>query len=322
MLADGVFSGGGIKGLAFAGALQAADEAGYTEWHELAGTSAGAITAMALAVGYSAAQLRDRLDKFDFSKIADYGGPLGVERIENLAVRRALTHGKVLHEWITELLAEAPNPAATFRDLPPGKLRVVGTDLSHGRMVVFPDDVVKYLDRDGAPLVPGDFPIADAVRISAGFPYFFPPLSLRDAVTKKDGTLVDGGVTSSFPVFLFDEPQPQHPTWGFRLFGGSQPDQPTYKSIGGPTWPIEMLEAVLDTSINALDTLENAAFANRTISIPTGAVPTLQFDLSDEQKAFLYDSGYKTAKAFFDSKPEGRNTFGAIPAQSAQTSQR
>lgn len=315
MLADGVFSGGGIKGLAFAGALQAADEAGYTEWHQLAGTSAGAITAMALAVGYGAAQLRDTLDKFDFSKIADYGGPFGIGRVENLAVRRALTHGKVLRKWIEQLLADAPRPALTFGELEPGKLRVVGTDLSHGRMVVFPDDVVKYLDRDGAPFVPEEFPIAEAVRISAGFPYFFPPLSLRDAGTKKEGTLVDGGVTSSFPVFLFDSPQPQHPTWGFRLFGGSVPEQPTYNSIGGPTWPIEMLEAVIDTAINALDEFENQAFANRTISIPTGAVPTLQFDLTDAQKTFLYESGYKTAKAFFDAKPDARNTYGKTPSQ-------
>jgi len=40
LTADGVFSGGGIKGLAFAGALAGAEEAGYGEWHQLAGTSA------------------------------------------------------------------------------------------------------------------------------------------------------------------------------------------------------------------------------------------------------------------------------------------
>jgi NTE family protein len=78
-----------------------------------------------------------------------------------------------------------------------------------------------------------------------------------------------------------------------------------------------MLEAVIDTAINALDEFENKAFANRTISIPTGAVPTLQFDLSDEQKTFLYDSGYNTTKAFFASNPDGRNTYGEVPAQSA-----
>lgn len=73
LAADGVFSGGGIKGLAFAGALTATEEAGYSEWHELAGTSAGAITAMALAAGYDAKLLADTLDAFDFGLIADYG---------------------------------------------------------------------------------------------------------------------------------------------------------------------------------------------------------------------------------------------------------
>ena len=32
MRADGVFAGGGVKGMAFTGALQAAADAGYDEW--------------------------------------------------------------------------------------------------------------------------------------------------------------------------------------------------------------------------------------------------------------------------------------------------
>jgi hypothetical protein len=45
-------------------------------------------------------------------------------------------------------------------------------------------------------------------------------------------------------------------------------------------------------------------------------VATLNFALSPEQKDFLYQSGYDTAKKFFDSHPQGTNRFGAIPAQS------
>jgi NTE family protein len=178
--ADGVFSGGGIKGLAFAGALEVAEETGYTDWVQLAGTSAGAITAMALAVGYSAKELRERLEAYDFKKIADYGAPLGIGEAENLLLRRGLTHGKGLHEWIVELLAQAPRPAKTFGELEgENRLRVIGTDLAHERMVVFPEDVVLYADDDGRPYTPDAFPIADAVRISAGYPYFFPPVTLR-----------------------------------------------------------------------------------------------------------------------------------------------
>lgn len=313
MRADGVFSGGGIKGLAFTGGLQAAAEAGYDEWVKLAGTSAGAITAMALTVGYSAQGLREQLDGFDFAKIADYG-PLGELEIPANLLHHGATKGKALHAWIEKLLADAPQPARTFGDLEADKLRVVGADLAHSRMVVFPRDVELYVDEHGKQLSPDDFPIADAVRISAGYPYFFPPLSLIDSHTKKAGVLVDGGVTSAFPIFLFDKPQPEHPTWGFRLFGGNAPERPSYTAIDGPLWPIDMLKAIVDTSMNALDKLEMVAFAPRTISIPTDDVPTLDFELSAAQKKELYDSGYYTAKAFFDRKPDGRNTFGATPA--------
>jgi NTE family protein len=309
MRADGVFSGGGIKGLAFAGALEGAKEAGYDEWVQVAGTSAGAITAMMLAVGYDADGLHHQLETFDFSTIADYGTPV-VGRAENLLLRHGLTHGKVLHEWIKRLLAEAPHPATKFGELD-GRLRVVGTDLAHSRMVVFPDDVGLYVDDAGKALVPDEFPIADAVRISAGYPYFFPPLSLRDAATGKEGVLVDGGVCSAFPIFLFDVPDPQHPTWGFRLYEGSGPVQ---HDIGGLDWPIEMLSAVLETSINALDTLELKQWGNRTIAIPTGEVPTLKFDLSDKEKEYLYNSGFDSAKAFFDQNPTGENSYRAVPA--------
>ncbi len=314
MRADGVFSGGGIKGLAFAGALQVAEENGYTEWVQLAGTSAGAITAMALAVGYSAKDLRERLEDFDFKKIADYGAPLGIGEAENLLLRRGLTHGKGLYEYIVELLAQAPRPAKVFGDLDgENRLRVVGTDLAHERMVVFPEDVVLYADDKGQPYEPKTFPIADAVRISAGYPYFFPPVTLKDVATGKDGALVDGGVVSAFPVFLFDQEQPEHPTWGFRLFGGKAPYQP----IHGPAWPIDMLKGVLESAINGLDELEMKAFKSRTIGIPTGDISTLNFELSKQEKEFLYDAGRRAAEEFFAGKPDARNIFGARPPASA-----
>ena len=312
MRADGVFSGGGIKAIGFAGALKAAAEAGYTEWHRVAGTSAGAITAMALAVGYDAYGVKEQLDAFDFAKIADYGGAFGVGRIENLIVRDALTHGKVLTRFIEQLLRAAPRPATKFGELD-GRLQVIGSDLAHVRMVVFPEDVALYVDGDGKPLDPDEFSIAEAVRISAGFPYFFPPLKLRDKVTDKEGVLVDGGVVSAYPVFLFDSPKPKHPTWGFRLFSGFAPERPTYKQIGGLAWPLNMVEAILDTSMNAFDKLEMQAFGNRTIAIPTGDVSTLDFALSAEQKQFLYDSGYQAAKSFFAAGPKPTNTYGATP---------
>lgn len=312
MRADGVFAGGGVKGIAFAGALQAAAEAGYDEWVDVAGTSAGAITAMALAVGYDAAQMRATLEAFPLARLADYGGPLRVGALENLALRRALTHGRELTRFIEQLLADAPRPARVFGELR-ARLRVVGVDLAHQRIVVFPEDVALYTDEQGRRLEPEHFPIAEAVRISAGFPYFFPPLSLRDAHTGRPGVLVDGGVASSYPVFLFDSPRPTRPTWGFRLYSGQAPERPAYQPIGGALWPAQMLLGVVETAMNAFDKLEMEAFGNRTIAIPTGSVGTLDFALSERERQLLYDSGYRAARAFFAAGPTATNRFGASP---------
>jgi len=57
---DLVFEGGGAKGMAFVGALKALGKAGHTPGR-LLGTSAGAITATALAAGYSNEEISDVL---------------------------------------------------------------------------------------------------------------------------------------------------------------------------------------------------------------------------------------------------------------------
>ncbi len=317
MQADAVFSGGGIKGLAFAGAVKAAEEAGYDQWMSLGGTSAGSIAAMALAVGYDADGLR-QLFQFDFSRLQDIGGPLDLGVISNY-LHHGITQGKALSNWIESILQGAPfhsqSPPVTFGDLT-RRLQVIGTDIVHQRMVVFPDDAPTFLDEQGQPYTADGFPIALAVRISAGYPGFFPPIPLLDARTGTRGALVDGGITSSFPVFLFDDPAPTRPTWAFRLYGGEPPERPPDNPIKGLLWPIDMVKDVIDTAINALDDFELKTFGDRVIGLPTGAVPTLDFSLSQADKQFLFTSGHDAAKQFFDGHPRAVNRFGrsAIPA--------
>jgi NTE family protein len=309
--ADGVFSGGGVKGIGFAGAIAAAEEAGYSEWGRLAGSSAGAIAAMALAVGYDARRMREALEATDYPRIGESTNPL--RRALNLVRRHALTSGTGLTEWIEGLLRDAPAPASVFGELD-GRLQVVGCDLAHSRLVVFPDDVALYEDERGNPLRPEEFPVADAVRVSAGYPYFFPSLALRDRATGKDAVLVDGGVASAFPVFLFDRPEPRRPTWGFRLHAGMGAEQPSHREIAGLDWPIDMARAILDTAMNAFDTRDVLGFGDRVVSIPTGDVETLDFNLSSEQREFLFRSGYEAARDFFAAHPSGRNALGEIPS--------
>lgn len=59
---NAVFKGGGAKGIAYAGAIQACEEHRIV-FPEVAGSSAGAITATLVACGYLAADMADEVPR-------------------------------------------------------------------------------------------------------------------------------------------------------------------------------------------------------------------------------------------------------------------
>ena len=108
--ADGVFEGGGVKGIAFAGAIAAAErEAGVEEWVNLAGTSAGAIVSALLAVGYDSAGLQRTLGsvrplpRLRPGAVLKIGGAYSA-----LSRRRGLAPGSYFTKWFSEQLGASP----------------------------------------------------------------------------------------------------------------------------------------------------------------------------------------------------------------------
>ena len=67
-----VFEGGGVKGIAYVGALEVLDQEGILkDINRVAGTSAGAMVAVLVGLGYSAAELRDILWNLNFQNFLD-----------------------------------------------------------------------------------------------------------------------------------------------------------------------------------------------------------------------------------------------------------
>ena len=122
--ADLVFEGGGVKGIGLAGALQTLEERGYRP-QNVAGTSAGSISAALLAAGYSAAELREIIMNLDYRQFEDKGWedkvPL-IERSLSMLLDLGLYEGKVFLEWIRERLAD--KGVRTFADLASNRQRL------------------------------------------------------------------------------------------------------------------------------------------------------------------------------------------------------
>ncbi len=161
-----VLSGGGAKGFAHAGVLQALEEAGIRP-DIIAGTSAGSIVGAFYAAGLSPKQICEEFlkhEKREFMNIA--GLRMGA--------------GIFSHEDTLRFLQKSL-PVQHFEDLKI-PLRAVATDFDHGTYHVF----------DHGELAP-------RIMASSCVPIFFEPIVI-------DGThFVDGGLFKNFPVSVIRE---------------------------------------------------------------------------------------------------------------------
>ncbi|MDP4106521.1 MAG: patatin-like phospholipase family protein [Bacillota bacterium] len=289
MQIDGVFSGGGIKGFALVGACEEIEKRGF-HFVRLAGTSAGSIVAALVAAGYTSKEIYQLLDELDLTKLLDARKSF-IPFAKWLFVywKLGLYKGNELENWLKQKL-EAKG-LKTFSDLPPQALRVIASDISNGQMLVLPDDLEKY------GIVPGSFSIAKAIRMSCSIPYFFEPVKLRSM--HGVNILVDGGVLSNFPIWLFDKEDGQkvRPVLGIKLSPSVY--QHEKHRIGNA---VQLFSALFETMKDAHDARYiSKRHAKNIIFIPTDGVLSIEFQLTSEKKQALYELGREQAKKFFSS---------------------
>lgn len=307
MQADMVFEGGGVKGIGLAGAFRELTDGGYQP-QCVAGTSAGAITAALVAVGYSGAELEDIvLHDMNFRNFKDRAllGPAG--ELTEFARHRGMHSGEYFLDWMRErvdakgvrtfgeLRTPSASPERQYR------LQVITSDLTGRRMLVLPRDA-PHLGID-----PDQLEIAEAVRMSMSIPVFFKPVVIVNPQSGNEHVLVDGGMLSNFPVWLFDTPKdtaPAFPTFGLLLVApgqkaGLNPAPVPADQVAAIGSDAAFFEAMADTMMQAHDRfyMDQADYA-RTIGIPTLGVRTTQFGITPAQATALFESGRNAAKQF------------------------
>lgn len=282
MIIDGVFSGGGMKAIALVGALQVMEESGY-RFQRVAGTSAGALVAAFVAAGYNNREITQILKKTEFTKLMDHrksSVPFPFMNWIRVYWRLGLHRGDALEKWIRRLLRE--KGVDTFGDLPKGSLKVVASDLSKGRILVMPDDLKEY------GILPEKYSVARAVRMSCTLPFFYEPILLYDRSGEKS-VVVDGGVLSNFPLWLFDREtsDPERPVVGFQLSTHLE-NQPVRKIRNA----LDLYQALFSTMRMAHDARYIAQHqAAKIVFIPVDHVATTHFNLDLETKEDLIRLG-------------------------------
>ena len=314
MKAYAVLDGGGVKGAALAGCLKGAEELNV-DFVGYGGTSAGSIVALLASIGYTADELLGVMcDELNFNELLDDNGDrlsfwgglveeliavrsiwgVGASWLKSRTKIRAVLDARgvysgerleiKLREFIVRKHRSLENAAEiTFSDLARlgcKPLRVVAANLQTRRGIVMGD-------------VP-DSPIRNvltAVQASCSYPFLFRPVMLHRAA------LVDGGLASNLPVWLFDEERNRDglPLVAFDLTTQMVSGIPADTGVKG--FLMDMLETALESG-DAL--LRGASSRLMHIEVPISSdVRTLDFTLSSARRRSLYSDGRCETQSFF-----------------------
>jgi NTE family protein len=199
-----VFEGAGIRGIAYAGVLRQLEAAGLCDsLKRVGGTSAGAITALMVALGYRADEVGQLVGQTRFQQFND-GQWLFVGGLARLWRHYGWYRGRAFDQWVGRLIeAKTGNANLTFAELEAQgfrQLHVTATCLNRQKLLVFSARAYPHMR------------VRDAVRISVSVPLYFEAVQIDStgAVCRKPrgrpglDVVVDGGIVANYPIFLFD----------------------------------------------------------------------------------------------------------------------
>lgn len=261
-----VMKGGGVKGYAYLGALEVLTK--FYDFERYIGTSAGAITAVLLAAGYTVEELKLLLAQ---TELADFLDASKTKAIWNLLVHKGAFPGYKLTDWVDRLLAAKLNSPLRVRleQLP---RRVTIYACRHDRLLVF-DSHDPTTQQNLA---------AFAVRCSVSLPFVFIPE--RDSGMR----VFDGGLRNNYPVDSILSGD-EHRFVG--LYLGAQVYDKTSK-------PSSLVRTILDVWTEAVDTENLRKYGARTVIIDPRPVRTADFRLHSDERELLVLAGQVAANRF------------------------
>ena len=265
-----IMKGGGIKGLAYVGALQELEKFYSFNWY--AGTSAGAIAAILLAAGYTNKELKQILEEKNFSEFMDANL---LKACWNFITKRGLFEGKNFTNWMDFLLSKKLDSPTRVKLLDLPYRATVCASRKNKSALIFDSHDEQYKHRSAA----------FAARCSMSIPYVFIPE--RD----EGHNVFDGGIQNNFPVEKILERKPNAKFIG--LYLGPEHYEGQSNQIFFDLKSIWM-------ESNDIEALEK--HKENIIVIDPRPIKMLNFNLSLEKKEFLLENGRLAALKFLDLK--------------------
>ena len=300
-----IFEGAGIRGVSYVGVLNELEaHTALDQMEGVGGTSAGAITAMLIAAGYTSTELEEVLFDLDLQKFNDgqYFFVGGISRMKNqYGWYKTDELENTLKSYLSRKQINPDISLMDFKQATGMELRVCATDLIHQQGVV--------ISADSYP----NMRVVDAVLASLCIPYYFHPIAVDNEGKRVDprsdcldALYVDGGVLMNFPLHMFeDQPDGKNYTLGVRIDTEDQHEMDEENPSTLAPQSIESLEeftqafyVLILENLNRRDLSE--ADWKRTIRVNCGNVGPKIKSLDETQKKELIEAGKDAVRCYFD----------------------
>jgi len=277
-----VFSGGGIRGIAFLGTLLAMKDlwdiepCNFQSLQELVGCSIGALVALILCIKFKVSEMQAFLNSIDLSELATVN-------VESVVTTFGMNDGHTLWALTHQALQLKKIPVnITFAEL---------YKLTNIKLHIFVTDLGKATSRQLSVDTDPHMSVAQAVVASMSLPPMFSPIKYNTSL------LCDGGLMNNFPISNF----PSEGTLGIRLAWYVDPNPPD-TLLGYYTRVL----ACIQVSQKRMESLECERHGSQIILLDVGPMNTLHFDASKsilEQILSIVLQGYRqTIKRISNSK--------------------
>lgn len=267
-----VFEGGGVLGMAHAGAIQALEDKEILNGvQRVAGTSVGALVALLVSLKYKAYDIHQIINSTNFKKFEDHFDPF------RLVNKYGVYKGDFLLNFIEEIVEKATgNKATTYGDLRDSgylELKVYACDLN--------EISVKEFSHEATPMTN----VAHSIRASMSIPMFFSAWRFPNEIPD-DHIYVDGGTIYNYPIDSYDS---YENTLGF-FFKEKQETSDNGLKFYHPVGYVKSLfKAIL--SSQKLDFFKDDEQVAVTVFLDTLGLSSTDFHLTDENKAALFEEG-------------------------------
>jgi NTE family protein len=324
--------GGGVRGLAYAGAIKVLEEKQVLQGIEkVAGTSVGSIAALMLCVGYDAKEIDSIMRDLQIEKFNDGGfGIIG--KLKRFKKEYGIYKGEAFDLWLGQLIESKTNNAdISFAELHQLHLNdkkfkdlyCTGSNITQQRLESF-----SFVHTP-------NMSIKTAVHISSCIPLYFKPVAI-DSTGKMVKKIekgqnyqlyVDGGLICNYPINMFDScANGGNPltcdkvfynptTLGLKLERPEQIDSFKQNNLAIPPFQINSMNDYLTAFANlTLETLNRKTpnmenEKGRTIYISYGHVSSQPHKTNDDEKLELFNNGVLAANLFFDQLKNSAATF-------------